>query len=598
VFDAIRGVFAGLYDRNAFLDRLRLGVDESQVGMALLVYPPLPAPLANGVARARKSSGSSRSATLAAQIGDSPVSAPEPGALPERSSVAVLSSGASGGPTFTSRSSLLPLGGTVMSAPDDYVDLTNLMLPVLQQYATESGIGAFTLGVDFGLAPDGTFRIDGARRILQAIQPPVATPFLINEPGRYCARDGSEFDQHGLKSSWQLSTLDTWLTPSILATGFYAQSSYEYAETCQVYEQTGLLPGWPSATHAQSGTDLLDGFRLAQLQNPRTVELRTPYDPANYPPTTNTILVLADFGVPFASDRENGCLGLGVHYDQPVLDRALGGIGPATSHGVWLCHCPEPEYLDMFQTRSPVGPAGVSIVTRFYWQPRPLILSEYEDPLSRFVDTTITGLTPSPIVLTGVYSQSYDSQTFNDIEYFLFEPALAPGLPEDQREALEAAGIRAIHVGHDRLASTSTFTYYDDAAWGGPCLECAGFDGDRDGYCTAGTVPDCNDDDPSTWAPPGEVSDLVFWSHELMAWSPPASQGAMPLRYDVLRSTSRSDFDAAAICLESDDDSDIAAVDPEIPAAISYYLIRAEDSCVGSLGHRTDGIERTGRSCP
>jgi len=264
-----------------------------------------------------------------------------------------------------------------------------------------------------------------------------------------------------------------------------------------------------------------------------------------------------------------------------------------------LCRCSEPpEFGDLFQSRTLVGPAGVSIVTRFYWRPHVLTAVEYTAPLSRFVDTTITGLTPSPIVLTGEYAQSYAASTFNSNEDFLFEPALSPGLPEAERQALEAAGVRAIFVRHHRSASTSQFTYYDDAAWGGPCLGCTGFDGDHDGHCTAESVPDCDDSDPTAWARPGEVPDLVFVDQDVMAWGVPSSQGGTSLRYDVLRSTSRSSFGAPAICLESDDDSDLGAVDPTVPGSVFYYLIRAEDGCVGSLGQRSDGIERTGRSCP
>src|SRR6185503_19138684 len=42
VFRAIQRVYASFYNDNAFIERLRLGVDESQVGMAVLVHYSFP----------------------------------------------------------------------------------------------------------------------------------------------------------------------------------------------------------------------------------------------------------------------------------------------------------------------------------------------------------------------------------------------------------------------------------------------------------------------------------------------------------------------------------------------------------------------------
>ncbi|NIP95546.1 MAG: hypothetical protein GWO24_19720, partial [Akkermansiaceae bacterium] len=42
VFRAMRKVYASFYNLNAFIERLRHGVDESQVGMAILVHYSFP----------------------------------------------------------------------------------------------------------------------------------------------------------------------------------------------------------------------------------------------------------------------------------------------------------------------------------------------------------------------------------------------------------------------------------------------------------------------------------------------------------------------------------------------------------------------------
>jgi hypothetical protein len=76
--------------------------------------------------------------------------------------------------------------------------------------------------------------------------------------------------------------------------------------------------------------------------------------------------------------------------------------------------------------------------------------------------------------------------------------------------------------------------------------------------------------------------------------------GEDPFAYDVLRSTSRSNFVTGAICLESDDDTDVVAADPAAPGSggVFYYLVRVQTGCDGSLGLRSDGTVRAGRSCP
>ncbi len=61
VFRAIRKVFASFYNDNAFLERLKHGVNEAEVGMALLVHHSFPdeIELANGVATLERSRDSS-----------------------------------------------------------------------------------------------------------------------------------------------------------------------------------------------------------------------------------------------------------------------------------------------------------------------------------------------------------------------------------------------------------------------------------------------------------------------------------------------------------------------------------------------------------
>ncbi len=89
VFRAIRKVFASFYNDNAFLERLRYGVNEDDVGMAVLVHHSFPdeIEMANGVATFDRGGAYSTQALLVTQLGAVSVANPEGGAIPEEVNV-------------------------------------------------------------------------------------------------------------------------------------------------------------------------------------------------------------------------------------------------------------------------------------------------------------------------------------------------------------------------------------------------------------------------------------------------------------------------------------------------------------------------------
>ena len=111
---------------------------------------------------------------------------------------------------------------------------------------------------------------------------------------------------------------------------------------------------------------------------------------------------------------------------------------------------------------------------------------------------------------------------------------------------------------------------------------------------------DCRPDDATLWSVPGEV--VMSWSGATtLGWTPPADAGgtASPL-YDLLVSSSSSDFSpGVASCLLTNSSSTTTtdAVAP-LTGHIRYYLVRAENACGGTLGSTSAGVPRTGRSCP
>ncbi len=106
---------------------------------------------------------------------------------------------------------------------------------------------------------------------------------------------------------------------------------------------------------------------------------------------------------------------------------------------------------------------------------------------------------------------------------------------------------------------------------------------------------------PST-AVPDEVAALRLSGKAptTLSWNAVAFNGKA---YNALRAATPSDF-TGATCLEAtafDDNRDTFAVDSAIPSSGQgfYYLIRAVNVCgAGTLGFRSNGIERTGVSCP
>ncbi len=119
-------------------------------------------------------------------------------------------------------------------------------------------------------------------------------------------------------------------------------------------------------------------------------------------------------------------------------------------------------------------------------------------------------------------------------------------------------------------------------------------DADADG---ANNLEDCRPADPLAWRVPDPARDLLLSgaAPTAMSWSPSSDPGATSVLYDVVRSQSPSDFSAATCLLTGS--SGTSASDAALPGQIFYYLVRAENSCGGSLGVGSDGAPRAARAC-
>jgi len=447
VFRAIRKVFASFYNDNAFLERLRHDVNESDVGMALLVHHSFPdeIELANGVATLEKGSGTSRSITLVTQAGAVSVANPQDGSIPEEVSVYVSSFGTY--LTLVCPSNLVPLGGKVMEWEDDYRELSQLLVTAADEFGQVTGKTEYILDFEYkkvaagGAAlPAGGLVVKQIREIPQPNDTPSITPFLINEAVQYCTFQGEfgdVFANHRLKSRWMLETKSLWLRGDNLKDSFYTTATLKYTASGRIRSLSGTPSLWPFATHSFDGTDVLDGWFMHHLPNPRACELYTNNVPTQVTPAENPMLTLLDLGG----------LVLRVEYDQPVPSWDWEGPRTTTTDEIYLCPCPEPQAGDFLKERNFYDEVNdVNITTSFYWPPRPGGIIIYTAPLVRWVETVIDGYTTEPVVLHGWYSQTYRPEHHNIGEHFLFEPRLEPGISQHILDELRAQDIRLIHL--------------------------------------------------------------------------------------------------------------------------------------------------------
>jgi hypothetical protein len=518
VFRAIRKVFAGFYNDNAYLERLRHDINETDVGMALLVHHSFPDEfeLANGVATVARRTDGSLEIELVTQAGATSVTNPPEGSIPEEVTVWVYESGVY--PQQVRQSNLVPLGATVLQWEDEYRALADLLARVVAEYADVTGKEEFVLEMEYKKISDLKSQIsntesqisdagsqfsalssqisnptseisdlrfsladpsDGAespsagrlvvKQVREVPQPdttPGITPFLVKEPAAYCVvqgQFGDIFAHHRLKSLWQLETGSFWLTAEQLSRSLYEQATFEYMADGVAGRLSGPMSDWPAASH--SGGARMNEFSGVEIGwTTEAWELNDIPNPRRYKLHTDNMPTLVSAADPAVLTlRDFGPLTLEVEYAQPVLRWEWTGPVATTTDEVQLAPCPEPSPGDLLQKRVFYGTDGRIIVTSFYWPAPPTgPTAGYTAPLARWVETRIVDFTREPFVLHGYYSQTYKPEHHNFAEHFLFEPQLEPGLSPDVLAELRAKDIRLIHVfaGMDTTTIT-TYGFHD-----------------------------------------------------------------------------------------------------------------------------------------
>lgn len=440
VFRAIQRVYASFYNDNAFLERLRHGVDETKVGMAVLVHHSFPDEdeLANGVATLmhRFSSGStSVNGDIVTQKGAESVTNPEGTSLPEV--VAFSAFNSSRFFTLTRYSSLVPLGAYVMNWESDYRGFAELFGKITQSFhAYYPKKTVATLDFEYKKDRFQGLVVKQVREIPQVTGGGATQGFLINQPVElqvFQGESGDVFSNHRLKSVWSLETRNMWLASSNLAQGIYTTGRAEYIEGADRASLTGDLTTWPMASHSVDGTT--NAWMTGPTNNARKWQLVT------------TVQTHSAQGEPPVFYQGDFARRVDVTYAKP-LPAIHSFWGPTnTTFETALLEPRRTLTAGSKRVERLYTTNGVEITTAFYWpKPDGGIVAGYTAPLVRFDKTVLTGLTAAPIILTNYYSQTYRPGHHNFTEEFIFEPRLDPGVSATARAELEAANVQLIYL--------------------------------------------------------------------------------------------------------------------------------------------------------
>lgn len=449
VFRALRRVYASFYNDNAFLQRLRHGLDESQVGMGVLVHYSYPdeLELANGVATFEINQASvptqrTVNATFVTQLGAVSVTNPEGNALPE---VLRASSWAGGAPWLDLRrhSSLVPLGGTVLVWDEEYRALFRFLDDAARAYESYFPEKRRVV-LDFEykkelVGAQGILSVKQIREVPLPPDPVLETSWLLNETNRYAVYQGEHgelFSNHRLKSFWSFQTANLRLDSNPSSETFHREVSAEFYLGLSPTNLGGDIRTWPEFAHRQETDTSIDWWAWGEGTARRLFELRTwlPTDPVG---RRSPILFLSDGRIEWVvryAEAQPGWdfAGPTVTWADRVILAPIDPVGP----------------LSLLQTRS-FGGGGISVETEFYWPPEPAgPVAGYTAPLQGWVKTTILGLISQPIMLRGDYSQTYRPGHHNFSEEFLFDPHLEPNLAPDARTELITHNIRGLVVNY------------------------------------------------------------------------------------------------------------------------------------------------------
>jgi hypothetical protein len=440
VFRAIRKVFTSFYNDNAFLERLKHCVNEADVGMALLAHQSFPdeIELANGVVTLQRNWNMDWTANVVCQKGAVSVTNPPADAVPEEVSIE-MSHFEGALPWLVRCSSLVPLReNTVLEWELEYIELYELLVSAADEYCKTVQKDDIVLDFEFKkVAPENKLIIKQIREIPLPENVEFSTPYMLSEPREYVSllgRGSNVFTSHRLKSRWTLKPKNIWLSEDNLQQCIYDTVDIEYLADGQIRQISVELPSLPGAGHTYEPPEwefgqyaLTDTWRFEDINNPRTYRLST--EPLYQSVMTDPVVTPDDLRISFE-----------VEYERPVL---IDDVNTTSTEGTALYQPWTPTGDDYVEVCSLDDPnTGVSVTVQHYvrWS-----MMGGTPTSIQFAQTSIEGLTTEPIVLTGYFSQSVGGGSHLCPKYFLFEPALEPGISQMILDELKDKNVKYIY---------------------------------------------------------------------------------------------------------------------------------------------------------
>lgn len=458
VFRAIRKVFASFYNDNAYLERLRFGLDEDKVGMALLVHHSFPDPeeMANGVATVTKTKSGSYQFKLVTQHGATSVTNPDGNAQPEVLQGSKYKTGQAH-LYITQRSSLVPFGTYVMTWEGDYTKLTDLLHKVTQAFEQANpSLTEYTLDFEYKKMKPGKLVVKQVRQVPQPGIDLTITPFFTGLPTTFCVFQGEYedvFANYRLKSIWKLDPKNLKLDDAGRQTTLFRHIEATFIKGQETKEVKGAPASLPGAKHVVTDTDISDQFTDGSGTSLRTLSVQAQI-PKLVSSQQTRILLLRD--LTWYVKWKHSTPVVWINHSAKPDTRTEETVRLTTN---CLDSMTSPD--DILKEATFTGKDGLEIKTSYYWPPSPKgVTAGYTAPMHKWVQTEIKGITTDPIVLKDYFSQTYRPAHHNFGEFFVFTPGLSPTLSKAQRDELKAKDIESIYIYYDKHSSTPSLIKY------------------------------------------------------------------------------------------------------------------------------------------
>ena len=470
VYRAMKKVYASFYNDNAFLERLRRGVVESEVGMGILAHYSFPdeTELANGVITLRKQN-SSYTLDVVSQPGAVSVTNPETAARPEVVEISIynFSGGSSTYVDISQYADLLPLGGTVLDTHEDdsldeYHQLAALMIEVTDAFESTTNTDSnYILDLEFKKITDWGLVVKQLRQLPYESNDGENSTFLLDEGVSLCLFQGEYSDvyaNHRGKLVWDITTANIQLLNENLEETFVTGSSLALVSDAETVALNGLPHTWSNGEYSfdERASSALHAWQVDHGSYTTDYELTVTL-PQTVPTNQSPIVTLNDL-----------VYYLKMEHSTPLPTLSWNGFETTKEETVRLEPCrgdelpPNSNYRE--RTFDGYGYTDFSIVSRFYHPPFPQgPTAGYTEPMQKWLDTTITGFTDEPLVLSSIYAQSYRPGHHNFGEYYLFEPRLDPNVTQAQLDELAELDLVRIYWEWGSIFSIPNIDYCANA---------------------------------------------------------------------------------------------------------------------------------------